>query len=181
MSKSKHIDNTRLRHVARVLALGVCIYMAALFVSSVTHADVTTHRYPDLIDPSMVTVAAKQAELGTDVQKLFDYVRDQIRYRFIGPVIEYTRCQWEKIRRIELRGCRAKFRDIETLDQRVHVSSQLNGVSGTQPRHQRQQCHRFDALFAQIAQRQCAKTLRKRLALRTRQQRMMSEGGHIAP
>ena len=65
--------------------------------------------------------------------------------------------------------------DVEPFDQCFEVRPQFYRVRRAEPRHQAQQCHRLHAALTQILQRQHAETFAQRLALRTRQQRMMGK------
>ena len=65
----------RLCSISAVLLFGSSLAIAP----TPSAADITIVRPPPLIDLARVTVAAKQAELGTDPRALFEYVRDDIR------------------------------------------------------------------------------------------------------
>ncbi len=54
--------------------------LAVVAASSPGRADVTIENPGDVIDTSRVTVAAKRAELGTDAERLFVFVRDRIAH-----------------------------------------------------------------------------------------------------
>ena len=88
--------------------------------------------------------------------------------------------QREQVVGIKLRRRRPEGRDVEAVDQILHRMGQLHRLRRAKPRHQRQQRHRLHPLRAQIAQRQRAKTLGQRLALRAGQQRMVRKGGRRA-
>jgi transglutaminase-like putative cysteine protease len=55
--------------------------LTAVFVTlgSTSRADITVDQVQEVVDFSGVTVAAKQAELGNDPERLFAFVRDDIR------------------------------------------------------------------------------------------------------
>jgi hypothetical protein len=69
----------RRRRTART-ALAVVTGLVCLGAPVPGRADVTVVHAAKTIDPSRVSVASKQAELGTDVARLFAYVRDEIRF-----------------------------------------------------------------------------------------------------
>lgn len=70
---------TRRRFHRGAKSIWLLCFLALSSSGTISQADVTIHQSPDVIDPMRVSVAAKQAELGNDAERLFGYVRDYIR------------------------------------------------------------------------------------------------------